>query len=408
MLLAWLLVHLAVGLVIWTLSPGAETVWFHVARWLTATQDSDSWKPIEIAYAHGAVSPASVYDDVFFAGGTKFQYPLTALTLFGGVSRPLLNVLSWSAAAATACLCAVLLHGASVTASCKARASMCFESEPALYALSIVAALTFYPVLKAYSLGQIQTLVTAAFALFLLTLQRGRPAWAGCMLGLMLLIKPGCAPLLVWGAARRRWTLVLAAIATVLAGVVVSIPRYPLAAQVQYLRVLSFLSERGEVFAPNQSVNGLLNRWVNGGGSLEWHPDAFAPPNPVVAIGTTVTFVLMFGAALWLVPSRSRGTPLDASVTMLAATMGAPIAWEHHYGILAPALAATWPAIATVRPLGRYSGPVLFVTVLVLANYVQAANRFDGTWLNPLQSYVLAAALVLFALLVRTARLQPA
>ena len=93
---------------------------------------------------------------------------------------------------------------------------------------------------------------------------------------------------------------------------------------------------------------------------------------------------------------------------MLASTIAAPIAWEHHYGVLAPVLAATWPQVSAARACGRFTGSVLFGNTLVLANYFQAANRFDGTRLNLLQSYLLAAALVEFALLLRTARRPPA
>jgi hypothetical protein len=39
----------------------------------------------------------------------------------------------------------------------------------------------------------------------------------------------------------------------------------------------------------------------------------------------------------------------------------------------------------------------------VAANYFQFTNHFAGTWLNPLQSYLLAAALLLWALLYRAA-----
>ena len=244
---------------------------------------------------------------MFFSGGVKFQYPLTALTLAGGIDRSTLNVLSWTATLLTAVACAFLLRAA-ISQDPTLQLSALLQN-PRCIVATTVAVLTFYPVVKGYSLGQIQTWVTAAFALLLLSWQRQRHALAGLALGLMLLIKPGCAPLLLWGALRRQWRFVGVATLTVIVGIVASLPRYPLHEQLDYLRVLSFIGTRGEVFFPNQSVNGLLNRWMSGGGSLEWHAEAFAEPRPLVAIGTSVAFVLLVGAALSLVPRPARGTP---------------------------------------------------------------------------------------------------
>jgi hypothetical protein len=391
-----LCLHIAVGAAIWSSSSGAETVWFHLGRWLTGVQDSDSWKPIEAAYAEGDAHRPGIYDTVFFQQRVKFQYPLTAVTLFGGLSRASLNAVSWLAVAFTAILCAALAGAAVRDATAADGAS------PAVELLTAIAVLSFYPVLKAYSLGQVQTVVTLLAAAMLLAWQRKRPTLAGLALGAMLLIKPAAAPLLVWGALRGQWRLIGGAVAVALLGIAISAVTYPPGEQLGYLRVLAFIGARGEVFRANQSVNGLLNRLVASGGSLTWQADTFAEPSVMVRVGTAAGLVLLVGAALWLVPRPARGGVADLSAMMLAATIGSPVAWEHHYGVLAPILAATVPAMIAARPHRALVGLVLAGAILVSANFFQAANRFDGTPLNPLQSYLFFSALVIEALLVRT------
>jgi hypothetical protein len=374
-----------------------------VGRWLTGIQDADSWKPIEIAWRRLDEGRPGIYADVFFTQAVKFQYPLTVLTLAGGTSRAVLNVVTWLATLSTALLSAGILRAA-IRAE-QGAPTQGFKAEPALDLLFALAILCAYPLVKAYSLGQIQTVVTALFSALLLAWLTSRRVVAGVALGLMLLIKPTAAPLLLWGVVRRRWRFAGAASATVLAGFAASLPRIPLAEHLAYLDVLSYIGQRGELFYPNQSVNGLLHRWFADGGSLVWNPNAFAAPETGIAVFTTAIGMATLGVALWGVPVGARGSALDLSLMMLAATMAAPVAWEHHYGVLAPTVAASWPAIMVWRPFGRLTGVALAASALVAANYVQAVHRFDGTPLNPLQSYLLFAAVVLWLLMFRTLRM---
>ncbi len=59
--------------------------------------------------------------------------------------------------------------------------------------------------------------------------------------------------------------------------------------------------------------------------------------------------------------------------------------------------------MATRRPIGRWTVPALAISYVVAANYFQLTNRFADTWLNPLQSYLLGAALLLWGLMYRAA-----
>ena len=46
------------------------------------------------------------------------------------------------------------------------------------------------------------------------------------------------------------------------------------------------MGERGEILYANQTLNGLLNRWMHPGLDRAFTPDAFAPYSPVVHAGT--------------------------------------------------------------------------------------------------------------------------
>jgi alpha-1,2-mannosyltransferase len=379
---------------------GAETVWMHDGRFLRGVQGADSWKPMETARAYTRTHAGGLYEQVFFADAIKFQYPPTALLVFGALERPALNRISWLATLIAAGLVAVIVR----------RAIAAAWGEPpwppaaalAVDALVVVTALTFYPLIKAYSLGQIQAWLNLLFAAVILAWMTGARGVAGAILGLMCLVKPTYAPLFVWAALRREWRFVGSGAVVIAAGLGVSLWRYGLHDHVEYLRVLSYIGRRGETFYANQSINGALNRLLFNGSSLEWQYHEFAPPHPLVYAGTLAAFAILVVAALKR-PARGAGSVVDFSIAALATTLTAPLAWEHHYGILLPIYAAVTPFVIAQRPLGRWTAGAMIVSFVVAANYFQFTNHFAGTWLNPLQSYLLGAALGVWWLTHRAA-----
>ena len=80
------------------------------------------------------------------------------------------------------------------------------------------------------------------------------------MVGLMCLVKPQYALFVLWGALRREWRFAAAGAAVIGLGLSASLALYGWSDHVDYLRVIGFLSERGETYYPNESVNGLMNR----------------------------------------------------------------------------------------------------------------------------------------------------
>jgi alpha-1,2-mannosyltransferase len=378
-----------------TARSGVETVWLHDGRFLRATQGADSWKAMETARAYSRSHATGLYQQVFFVDAVKFQYPPTALLLLHTMERPTLNVLSWLAMIATAGLLAAILRR-SVASVWREEASP--GAALALDTLVVVSALTFYPLVKAYSLGQIQAWLNLLFAAVMLAWMAGARGVAGAVLALMCLIKPTYALLFVWGAARRQWRFVVSGAAVMAAVLALSLWRFGLHDHVEYLRVLSYIASRGEAFYANQSINGALNRLFFNGSNVEWQYHEFPPVHRWVYAGTTAAFVAI-GAAALRRPERGAGTVVDFSIAALAVTLTAPIAWEHHYGILLPIYAAVVPFLITQRPAGRWTAPAIAASYLVAANYFQFTNRFAETWLNPLQSYLLVATLLLWGLM---------
>ena len=217
----------------------------------------------------------------------------------------------------------------------------------ALLACSVAAAclaLTFYPLLKGYTLGQIQVWVDALFALVVWAWLRGWQVTAGAALGLACLIKPPLAPVALWAVVVVNGALRLA-----------SPPRAPSAWRCRSRPMESrrtcpirgswtFIAARGEAYYPNQSFNGLLNRWFHNGDSLVFEDHAFSPPHPIVAAGTTIAAVMLLGLAFLLPLIRPhRDRRLDLPILALTATVISPIAWEHHYGVALPLFAVVLP-----------------------------------------------------------------
>ena len=396
---------LAINLVLHlTARTGGETVWMHVGRFLHSVQGADSWKAMEIARSYSRAHPGGLYEQVFFIDGIKYQYPPTALLLFGSLERPALKLISWIATLVTTVLVALILRVA--VASAWGERQRTAQATLALETMAVIAALTFYPFIKAYSLGQIQAWLNLLFTVVVLAWMRGARGLAGAAVALMCLIKPTYALLYVWGALRREWRFVTIGLTAIGCGLALSLWRYGLHDHLEYLKVLAFIGRRGEAFYANQSINGALNRLLFNGSNLEWRDHEFAPAHPVVYAGTMAAFALLMVASLRR-PTRDAGGTLDLSLATLAATMSSPVAWEHHYGVLLPIYAATAPVLIVRHPFGRWTGVAIGGTYLAAANYFQFTNHAADSWLNPVQSYLLGASLIVWMLLYRALHRQP-
>jgi Gpi18-like mannosyltransferase len=144
--------------------------------------------------------------------------------------------------------------------------------------VALVMTVTFYPVSRAYELGQIQAVLTCLVAAAVWLWSTGRHVPAGVAVGLSCAIKPQLGLLIPWAAIWRRWGVATATAATLLALVAAAVLAYGLRDNLNYLDALAYLSRHGESYVANQSPTGLLNRWIGNGDSLVTTGPSRFPP----------------------------------------------------------------------------------------------------------------------------------
>jgi len=365
----------------------------------------DSWKQIANALDYLA-SPhdKTLYAQVFFAQKNKFQYPPTSLLLLEPLRRlpyprlvAVANILSWAAIAASVVLLYLIF----------ARALACHGDRPrpplaergARLALALGFTLTFYPLVKSYELGQIQTWLYFLFVLAVWAWTGGRKTLAGILVGAICVIKPQIGLLVVWGALRREWRFVAGAAATAGTLGMVSLGLFGWANHVDYLKTLSYMAMHGESYYTNQSVNGLLNRLFFNGTNLHGNPHAFAPFNRWIYLVTVTSSILLIAAALFRKRGASRRTgDADFLTAALTFTIASPIAWEHHYSVLLPIFAIAIPVVM-VRGRGGWRCWTLALAFALTSNIYVAVNALANTRWNFLQSHLFFGSLALLALL---------
>jgi hypothetical protein len=387
--------------------PARDTDLHPLAWFLTFRQGGDSWRPMNQAYDFATSSEGrqkTLYEKLFFSPAVKhkgFQYPPTSLLAIaasrvfgeaGGLRA--LEVVTWLFVPFTAFVCFRIYR----------------RSEPAVtgtdaFALALLAlfvTLTFYPAMRAYRNGQIQAWINGLFAASLLAYVCGWRTAAGALAGALCLIKPQYALLALWGVLRREWAFVRGALAVGALGLLASLALFGLAMHLEYLNVLRFIADRGESFYPNQSLNGLLNRALGNGLNLAWM-DAMPEPHPVVRTLTWLSSALLLLWALW--PRRRSAEPetaaADLAMVGTACTVASPIAWEHHYGLLLPVFALLLPALRRQPVFGRATLPLLASAFVLTGHTLRITDALADTPWNVLQSYILAGALVVLALLDR-------
>jgi alpha-1,2-mannosyltransferase len=361
---------IAIGL--WQGAIGCPTGLDALHDWLTFTAYNDSWRPMREAFRwfsephHG-----TIYQEIFFNRHVKFQYPPSSLLLFALPRRigiPTtdfdLNMICWGA---------VLVEALAVSAIfwLAARRSTARDAQRGMIVAGAVlaAAMTifFYPVVRAYSLGQIQAWLNAAFAVAALAYMTGRRGLAGALIGGICLIKPQFGLFLLWALVRRQSRFVIAMLSVLAVGMTLSLMRFGWENHTDYLRAVAYLGRHGEAFYANQSVNGLMQRLLGNGEVLEWQYFTFPPLNKAVYAITLISSLAILGwSFLW----RRTGDMADFLLAALAFTIASPIAWEHHYGVLPPIMALLMPAMLLRRP----SDAIPWAPILLGFAYVVSAS----------------------------------
>jgi alpha-1,2-mannosyltransferase len=373
-----------------------ETIVRPARRWLAGIQQTDSWRPMQVAeqYLAGA-HERPVYTEMLDVRGVKFQYPLSSLLFTRHLSLAALNAISWISIVVVVVAVWLILRRSGTGTPLEFR-----SDDPAVGIALVGLSLSFFPLIEAYSLGQIQAWINSLLALATLAWLMRREDLAGVAVGLACLLKPTYALFGLWALVRRRPRFLVPMAGIVILGTLAAIVAYGFADNVDYLHALAKIGRQGETFYPNQSFNGLLNRLLGNGDSLKFDRAAFAAFNPAVYAGTLAAFAALTTLAL-VIPWRLRvgGSIADFAIMLLTITMTAPVAWTHHYGVLLPILAATAPAMLARRPIGAWTGAVLAVCYVAASQALAPANALAGTPFGVLQSYLLLAAMGILALL---------
>jgi len=390
--------------------PQAVTALDYGAALVRGVAEADSWRPMRAALSHlEADAPTPVYRALFREQGIKFQYPPTSLLPFAALraafgeralSDPALNALAQAAAFATVALALWLLFRTSAEAPATRPAG---RLDAALRAAAAVAlALCFYPFTRGFALGQLQTLVDLLFAALVLAFAAGRPALAGALAGLACALKPTLGLLGLWALVRGQARFAVALAAALAAIGAAATWRWGVGQELDYAALLAHVGARGESFQPNQSPNGLAHRWLRNGDPLVWSASELAPYHPLVHAFTLAAALGLAVLALAWRRRDAQGAELeDLLIAALAATLAAPIAWEHHYGIALPIFAVALPRTLATPGLGRGALALLALAYLLLAHDVEALDAFAAAGAaSPLASYTLAGGAALLAQLL--------
>jgi hypothetical protein len=391
---------------------------------LHESRHADSWDPMLLAYESSNQTPNGNPYTIFFRDRVKFQYPPSSLLVLDLFPQELLQLIPSASplqrtsaepfravvgrASQMAAIATIMMS--LIVFEIGVRRHGLVQEPPRVNVVRVLFAMllgaTFYPLLKGHSIGQIQVFLNALVSCALLSQLFGRQVWTGACIGLCCLIKPQFALVLLWAALRRNWGLVGGMAAVLCVGMALSIARFGWPAHLEYITVLQAISRVGEAYWPNQSLNGVLNRFLYNGDPIAWEYFAYAPFNGLVHFATVLSSLLLVGLAL-LSPRNNAHTPsyqlVDLTIVLLVATMASPVAWEHHYGILLPVLAVAAPLLMAHMPLGHLTGPLLLTAFLGGANIVLRPELlFVNRWLGLAASHLFASGLILVGLLVAT------
>jgi hypothetical protein len=377
-----------------------------IYHWLSGKypNQADSWMPMQKALEWHRQHGSGMYEEIFFTEGVKFQYPPSSLLPLLGLqalgidpSFQLLNEINRVIVVLAAAGIGLLSYRLLAPLEAQGPTARVVRRLVSIYVA--VAALIFYPVMMPVSIGQIQAWINSAFVFACIAWFADRRALAGFLIGCVCLLKPQFALFALWGLLRREWHLVAAMVVTGVVGLTISVLVFGISDHLDFLRVLSFISARGESYLPNQSFNGLLHLFV--GHDSIWHEREFPPYNPIVHYGTLATSAVIVILAM----ASPRGqTPINRLIgfqfAALAFTLASPIAWEHHFGVLAPMLATAFAALLLRPTVQKARTDLLWLAAcyVLTSSYLGFLKVFAETPLAIVQYYLFVGALGLFAL----------
>lgn len=371
------------------------------ARW------NDSWEPMSRAIDHLREFPDTpVYGDLFFNFGAKFQYPVSSLVFMDFLQRVtgldwkqiynFHNMTSWILVLFMGVIFYALWLKSNAFYNEK-KDQISIISRFLILIIGFALVFSFFPIARSFRIGQIQTALTFLIGLALLAWLHQHHGLAGFFIGLCCVIKPQWGLIIIWAIFRREWKFVFVSLITVFIPLISSVFLYGINNYFEYLSVISFLGRHGESFYANQSVNGLMHRFLFNGNNLEWL-NAFPPFHPLVYFSTLISssLLLVFGL-LW----RRSTSPniIDFSFMLLILTIASPIAWEHHYGFLNFVVPIILPMLLKQKIFSKWTSTYLWVAFFLVGTKLDlVTDKLAETRWNFLQSYHFFGAIMFLIL----------
>lgn len=391
-----------------------------VRRIFTGDFLTDSWHLMDIAgdWWQANRERSDLYSQLLIESQLRFQYapimlaPTVLISRLGLDPTPIFDAATYPFLVVTI-VAVYAIARRSLAASGITMTSL--GAKLGLAGITVVATLGYFPVVLSAGIGQVQLWINALFALTLWAVLAQRERIAGLLMGIASLLKPQYGLVVVWGILRRRWRFTIWAAVVAVLGTLAGAIAFGWGNSVDYVRALSFLSQRGEGFILNQSVNGLLNRIAFvGSDEPAVLPNGY-PYIPPFTWWIYAATVLTTAAIVALILIRRRRSPatddaaLDLSVMMLGLTIASPIAWTHHFGILLPIFALIWPRLwyAKRYAAARWMRITVAVAFVVSGNFFTVLDVFSGTYLSVLQSTTFAAVVAVFVVLLWMDRRSP-
>lgn len=376
---------------------------------------NDSWDPMHIAsdYWDEHNTKGRIYTDNLIAQNIRFQYPPVTLFIPQFVNQlNISNNVFYAACTYLFILITALSLFKIVQHAVVSHTQMQLPWREQLYLFLGLLALTvlYFPILQGAVFGNIQIWLNALFAISLICMIKNKYLLAGVLIGLAATVKPQFGLLLVWAIFRKNWPFMtgfLLAFGLITLGGVIA---FSIENHIDYLNALRYLSQHGESYHHNQSLNGLLNRIFGVASpdlynnlSLIYLYQPFPPYNPWVYFPTLISSVLIIGLCLLVKrPTTQEATLVDYCLMSLGLTLASPITWIYHYGLLLP-ISVVLLTLFCLKLKQTDTTKMLFrvfaVCFLVTSLSIPFVEYVYHTYLNVMQSYYYFAALGMFTVL---------
>lgn len=378
-----------------------------IGYWWHGANGADSWTPIQHALAYVQEhDPWGLYQETYFHSSAQFIYSPVSLLLYRLTDFP--PLLDWSSTASLNRFCwwvTIASCGLLTIVMAEALRRLTPDGQPLgrvdlvrISCLAGVAMLFFYPAMRAYNLGQIQTIINFLVTLSLLAWICDLEFSSGAFLALVCIIKPPIAFMFVWALFRRKVRFACGLALVLAVFTIVSMAIYGLPVHEEYVDLMAFLSRRGESYFANHAINGLLNRMFFLGNNLEWDgTHTSLPYNRWIHLATVVSSLALMIPAI--IPVRSYRDPLSATldfgIGLVTFTLASPVAYDIHFGFVLPLF---WIVLIALQRLGgNRIGLYLMLAIAYAccALYWSPTKIFADTYLNFLQSNMLFGSLLL-------------